>query len=68
MMKLCPECKGLSVEFDSYHRVEKCLNRNCGWVNRDKQQLGEPRDNGLPQFRLSAVLERRNNKRFAEGG
>lgn len=66
MLKLCPQCKRLSVEYDLYHRMEKCLNKECGWVNRDNKPIGEASNFEPPKIKLSAILEKRNHVRFAE--
>ena len=68
MLNLCPQCKRLSVEYDFYHHVEKCLNKECGWVNREKKPLGETIDFAPPSMKLSAILEERNHKKLAEQG
>ncbi len=62
MLKLCPQCKRLSVEYDLYHHVEKCLNKECGWVNRNGKPL-EVSNFALPSMKLSAILEERNHKK-----
>lgn len=62
MLKCCPQCKRLAVEYDPYHRVEKCLNKECGWVNREKKDVEELSAVAFKTFRLSAVLEARNQK------
>ena len=68
MLKLCPQCKRLSVEYDFYHQVEKCLNKECGWVNRENKALGEAIDFAPPSMKLSVILEERNHKKAAEQG
>ena len=65
MLKLCPQCKRLSVEYDFHHHVEKCLNKECSWVNRDKKQMGEPIDFAPPRMKISENLEKRNHKKAA---
>lgn len=64
MLKPCPQCKRLSVEYDFYHHVEKCLNKECGWVNRE----GEQTTFAPPSTKLGAILEKRNHKKIAEQG
>jgi len=66
MLKLCPQCKRLSVEYDFYHHIERCLNRECHWVNRDKKSLGESVDFELPRMKISESLEERNHKKAAQ--
>jgi len=66
MLKLCPQCKRLSVEYDFYHHVEKCLNKECGWVNREKNSLGEQTAFIPPITKLGAILEKRNHKKAKE--
>lgn len=68
MLKLCPQCKRLSVEYDYYHHVEKCLNKECGWVNRGEKPLGEQTAFTPPSTKLGAILEERNHKKLAEQG
>jgi len=68
MLKLCPQCKRLSVEYDYYHHAEKCLNKDCGWVNRGEKPLGEATDFVFPSMKISAKLEQRNHKKVAEQG
>jgi hypothetical protein len=68
MLKLCPKCKRLSVEYDYYHHVEKCLNKECGWVNRGEQNQGEQTTFVPPSTKLGAILEERNHKKLAEQG
>lgn len=66
MLKLCPQCKRLSVEYDFYHHVEKCLNKECGWVNRGEEHQGEQTAFAPPSTKLGAILEKRNNKKAAQ--
>ena len=66
MLKPCPQCKRLSVEYDFYHHVEKCLNRECCWVNRDKKPLGESVDFAPPRMKISELLEEKNHKKAAQ--
>ncbi len=61
MLHICPECKRLSVEYDYYHHVEKCLNRECGWVNRECMTLGKMVGFSPPSMKLSAKLEKENH-------
>jgi hypothetical protein len=62
MLKRCPQCNRLSIEYDPYHRIEKCLNKECGWVNREKKALEESPDSDMPTVGLSAILEVRNQR------
>ncbi len=66
MLQLCPQCKRLSVEYDLYHHTEKCLSKECGWVNRERKPLGELVDFTLPSMKLSIELEKKNNVKYAE--
>ena len=66
MLKPCPRCKRLSVEYDFYHHVDKCLNKECGWVNREKKPLEEGINFAPPSMKLSAILEERNHKKAAQ--
>ncbi len=68
MLKLCPQCKRLSVEYDYYHHVEKCLNKECGWVNRGEKPVEEVSAFTAPSTKLGAILEERNHKKLAEQG
>lgn len=68
MLKPCPQCKRLSVEYDFYHHVEKCLNKECGWVNREKKPSEERINFVPPSMKLSAILEERNHKKVVEQG
>jgi len=54
-LKLCPECRHLSVEFDPHQRVERCLNRHCGWVNREASATAAK----AQSFKFSRTMERR---------
>ena len=54
MLKQCPQCRRLSVEFDYYHHAEKCLNKECGWVNRSGEPL--PDVTLIPSVKLSVTL------------
>ena len=67
MLKLCPQCERLSIEYDYYHHVEKCLNKECGWVNRENKPLEESASK-VPPTKLGAILEERNHKKLAEQG
>jgi len=62
MLKPCPQCKRLSVEYDFYHHIEKCLSRECNWVNRDRKPLEGSVDFAPPEMKISVSLERRNPK------
>ncbi len=42
-MKRCPECERTGVEYDAYNGVEKCLWRDCLWVNRENINLDKKR-------------------------
>ena len=66
MLKLCPQCKHLSVEYDPYHHVERCLNRECCWVNRDKKVLEESAGFEPPRMKISESLEARNHKKAVQ--
>lgn len=68
MLQLCPQCKRLSIEYDPHHRIDKCLNKECGWVNRGRKPLGEVVDFSLPSMKLSIELEKKNHVKYAEGG
>ncbi len=68
MLKLCPQCKRLSVEYDFHHQAEKCLNKECGWVNRGSKLLEEQINFAPPRIKLSEILEERNHKKLAEQG
>jgi len=58
MLKVCPECRRLSVEFDPHQSVERCLSRQCGWVNREGKAL-TPESEKLASFRFSRTMEKR---------
>ena len=58
MLKVCPECRRLSVEFDPHQSVERCLSRQCGWVNREGKAL-TPESEKLDSFKFSQTMERR---------
>lgn len=58
MLKLCPKCHRLSIEFDPHQNVERCLNRQCGWVNRDGLAL-LPETDKLQSFKFSRLMEKR---------
>ena len=68
MLKWCPLCERLSVDYDFYHHVERCLNKECGWVNRGEQNVGEQTAFAPPSTKLGAILEERNHKKLAEQG
>ena len=65
MLKLCPQCKRLSVEYNYYHHVEKCLNKECGWVNRGEKLIDEVSAFKVPATKLGIILEKRNHKKVA---
>jgi len=58
MLKLCPECHRFSVEFDPHQGVERCLNRECGWVNRQGKALTDKTEK-LKSFEFSRTMQRR---------
>lgn len=67
MLKICPKCKSFSVEFDPHQMVERCLNRQCGWINRDRIPLPEQE---ARSYKFSHVMEKRvrgNSKTALEG-
>jgi len=66
MLKICPRCKRQSVEYDLYHHVEKCLNKECGWVNRANKPLEEGAGFAPPSMKISAILEARTHKQPAQ--
>ena len=35
-MKICLQCKRLSVDFDFIRGEERCLWKDCNWVNKEK--------------------------------
>ncbi len=39
MLKVCPNCGRMTIEYDPHQGMERCLNRHCGWVNRDKLSM-----------------------------
>ena len=63
-LKLCPQCKRLSVEYDFYHHVEKCLNKECNWVNRDNVSLDA--SISIHSSKLSITLEQRYLKELVK--
>ena len=65
MLKQCPQCKRLSVEYDYYHHAEKCLSKDCGWVNRGDKPLEEESAFKVPSTKLGIILEQRNHKKVA---
>ena len=54
MLKICPRCKNLSIEYDPRQRVERCLNKQCGWLSRQIGKEVEPES-----FRFSLTMEKR---------
>ena len=35
-MKRCPKCGSFNIEYDPYIGFEKCLWRDCMWINFEK--------------------------------
>ena len=66
MLKLCPCCKHLSIEYDPYHRIEKCLNINCGWVGRGSDLFKDLENFEYPKMRISETLEKQNGKTISK--
>lgn len=62
MLSVCPRCKNLTVEYDSYQRVEKCLNRECGWVNRGKEAQKKS-ETSIPSCKFSQTMVERVHRR-----
>jgi len=54
-LQICPECHCLTIEFDPHQGLERCLNRRCGWVNRERRVLDEE----PKSFQFSRVMEAR---------
>jgi len=48
--------------------MEKCLNKECGWVNRGEKPIGEQTVFAPPSTKLGAILEERNHKKLTEQG
>ena len=40
-MKRCPNCKRFGVEFDPQTKKERCVWKNCLWVNDNNIDLDE---------------------------
>jgi hypothetical protein len=38
-MKRCPKCGRFNIEYDPYIGFEKCLWRDCVWINFEKIDL-----------------------------
>ncbi|MBU4313959.1 MAG: hypothetical protein KJ821_04105 [Actinobacteria bacterium] len=38
-MKRCKECERFNVEYDPKIGLERCLRRECGWINKEKIDL-----------------------------
>jgi hypothetical protein len=53
MLKICPKCHNLSIEYDPHQKIDRCLNMQCGWVNRKGEEV-EPQS-----FRFSITMEER---------
>lgn len=64
MFKICPECKCYSVEFDPHQMVERCLNNECGWINRDRIPLPEQE---ARSYKFSRVMEKRVRSNLKTG-
>ena len=55
----CPECGKFDIEYDPNLRTERCLWRDCGFVNREHLDLEKLADN---YFRLHGT----KYKKFAK--
>jgi hypothetical protein len=58
MLKICPKCKNLSIEYDPHQEVERCLIKQCGFVIR--QQCKE--EVSPTSFKFSVTMESRVKK------
>jgi len=38
-MKRCPKCRRFGVKYDSNIGKERCIWKNCHWVNEDNEDL-----------------------------
>jgi len=38
-LKRCPECFRFDVEYDPVIGTERCLWKDCGWVNKEHKDL-----------------------------
>lgn len=58
-MKRCPSCKRFGVEFDPQTKKERCVWKDCLWVNVDNIVLDEF-DYGVnfQQFRDSLIIKK----------
>lgn len=53
MLKVCPKCHNVSIDYDPRQKVERCLYTPCGWVNRKGEKLE------LQPLKSSITMEKR---------
>ena len=57
-MKKCPKCSRFDIEYDPVVGADRCLWRDCGWVNKNDEDLEN--DNFICNF--SKFREHLENK------
>lgn len=56
MNEICPKCRCYSMEFDPHQGRERCLNWNCGYINRSGEPIPEQK---ARSYKFSEVMAKR---------
>lgn len=58
-MKRCLRCQKLSVEYDPFSKVERCLWNSCLWVNKDNIDLdSQPSKPNFDKFKKAIKIKK----------
>lgn len=56
MLGQCPKCTHYSLEYDPHQKADRCLNWQCGWINRGGTPLPEQE---ARSYKFSRIMEKR---------
>ncbi len=51
----CPKCGSIFVDWDRYHKVYRCLVKNCGWTSEYKNEYTKILSMSLSKNQLPKV-------------